>query len=119
MHRLSGAVPSCAFHCHIPNQMATFDRVVHVHYPCAHVYRKGWCTYTTLAVSGFISHRQASAREEGDRRTIVEENEQGNQDLEAPVEEEYALEQRVIPFMGDDLAAALTPMGTCCSTSER
>ena len=75
--------------------------------------------YTTLAASGFISHRQASAREEGGRRTIMEENEQGNQDLEAPVEEEYALEQRVIPFMGDDLAAALTPMGTCCSTSAR
>ena len=67
--------------------------------------------YTTLAASGFISHRRASAREE--------ENEQGNQDLEAPVEEECALEQRVIPFMGDNLAAALTPMGTCCSTSER
>ena len=48
--------------------------------------------YTTLAASGFISHRRASAREEGDRRTIMEENEQGNQDLEAPVEEEYALE---------------------------
>ena len=41
----------------------------------------------------------------------MEENEQGNQDLEAPIEEEYALEQRVIPFMGDDLAAALTPNG--------
>ena len=92
---------------------------MHVHYLCAHVYRKGWCMYTTLAASGFISHRRASAREEGDRRTIMEENEQGNQDLEAPVEEENALEQRVIPFMGDDLAAALTPMGTCCSTSER
>ncbi len=41
----------------------------------------------------------------------MEENEQENQDLEAPIEEEYALEQRVIPFMGDDLAAALTPNG--------
>ncbi len=59
--------------------------------------------YTILAASGFISHRQASAREEG----------AGNQDLEAPIEEEYALEQRMIPFMGDDLAAALTPNGGC------
>jgi len=49
----------------------------------------------------------------------MEENEQGNQDLEASIEEEYALEQPVIPFMGDDLAEALTPMGTCCSASER
>ncbi len=42
----------------------------------------------------------------------MDENEQQNRDLEeAPIEEEYALEQRVIPFMGDDLAAALTPNG--------
>src|SRR5712691_7480477 len=32
-------------------------------------------------------------------------------DVEQPAEEEYALEQRVIPFMGDELAAALTQTG--------
>lgn len=32
-------------------------------------------------------------------------------ELEQPAEEEYALEQRVIPFMGDELAAALTQTG--------
>jgi hypothetical protein len=29
-------------------------------------------------------------------------------EVEQPAEKEYALEQRVIPFMGDELAAALT-----------
>ncbi len=39
-------------------------------------------------------------------------DEEQNQDLEAePPTEEYALEQKVIPFMGDELAAALTQSG--------
>jgi hypothetical protein len=32
-------------------------------------------------------------------------------EMESPTEEEYALEQKVIPFMGDELAAALTQSG--------
>src|SRR5437588_5041897 len=34
-----------------------------------------------------------------------------SQELEVSSEEEFALEQRVVPFMGDELAAALTQNG--------
>lgn len=42
----------------------------------------------------------------------MSENESGHSDdMSILVEEEYALEQRLIPFMGDELAAALTQTG--------
>ena len=42
----------------------------------------------------------------------MDEDQEQNGDLElAPTEEDYPLEQRVIPFMGDELAAALTQTG--------
>ena len=56
---------------------------------------KGWCMYTTLV------------------GVSMDEDREQNQDLdiESLTEEEYALEQKVIPFMGDELAAALTQSG--------
>src|SRR5437588_3178741 len=42
----------------------------------------------------------------------MDEDQEQNQDLDlVPPTEEYALEQKVIPFMGDELAAALTQTG--------